>query len=1331
VHKYKTMNRLTKLRLKTTCLALLMAMTGSIAQAQLSDVTQPGDTIVATSDNSPGSEGVTNAIDNADTKYLNFDINDTGLTVTPSVGLTVVSGLALTSANDGPDRDPTTFLLEGSYDGANFMEIASGDVADFPERFYTNHLFFDNDTPYATYRLIFPTVDDSTCCMQIAEIEFLGVQAPGDVTQPGDAIVATSDNSPGSEGVTNAIDNADTKYLNFDISDTGFVVTPSVGMTVVNGLSLKSANDGPDRDPTTFSFEGSYDGVNFAEIASGDVADFPTRFHTNYLFFDNTTPYLSYRVIFPTVDDSTCCMQIAEVELLGSQAPGDVTQPGDIITATSDNSPGSEGVTNAIDNADTKYLNFDIVSTGFTVSPSVGLTIVSGLSLTSANDGPDRDPTTFMFEGSYDGVNFAEIASGDVADFPTRFHKNYLYFDNSVAYLTYRLIFPTVDDSTCCMQIAEVELLGVQLPGDVTQPGDTIIASSDNSPGSEGVTNAIDNADTKYLNFDISDTGLTVTPSVGLTEVIGMSLKSANDGPDRDPTTFLLEGSNDGSAFMEIASGDVADFPERFHTNYIFFENSNPYQTYRLTFPTVDGSTCCMQIAEIELFPKPGGACTDFSFVSSGLITQQPSDTPALAGSTAEIQVTPSGPWNVQWLRKLVGEETAVAIDGATSPVLSIQDVSAEMDGTVYQALVSTPGCEAQLSHEVVLNIFEPSSDVSVGFTFRGSGANGAPTEMLTTDIAGFVPQAYWNNLSGGSGQGVTYNLESGADDGSATDSNNDETEIGIEFATNGTWGAGTRTSNGTGRMLNGIVRTDAASLDLDDSPSEIVLYGLPAGTHSLIVYTVQVPLEFYTLDLEVEDSNGTQRRYLRPENSDEYKPSPNFRLVTSEESSERSVGNMVIFRGLSPQNGEVTLRLAAPDGNGQGPGINGLQILLNKDFVPPPTINMHPVSSNGVNGSALELSIDVSGADQIQWLKDGQAIAGATGASYSIGSLTAGDAGAYSVSASNEGGSISSQAAVVDVVSSNNISEGLVAYFPFDGNADNAVDGGSDGEARNGAGFGSGQIGDALELDGQDDWVFVADYTKPTDSMTVSAWVLPEGIDWGPIVRNWVDEAGDGRFGQFVLDAPFPLDAFEPSLRARIGVGPNEPTASTGISDSDRGSWHHIAMSANGRAVTLYWDGQAVASLDYLNNINEPPFPWLAIGADVVLPTDEDDALDFAGDPEIQQDSYPWAGSIDDLAIWNRSLSAPELFSIFEAGGAGKAVSAASPVLDDSPGVEPSVAEIAGISVSEGNIVIEWTGSQLLESDSVTGPFTPIGGATPPSTSITIEAGNKFIIAE
>ena len=38
---------------------------------------------------------------------------------------------------------------------------------------------------------------------------------------------------------------------------------------------------------------------------------------------------------------------------------------------------------------------------------------------------------------------------------------------------------------------------------DVTQPGDAIIASSSNTPGTEGVANAIDGQPTKYLNMDM------------------------------------------------------------------------------------------------------------------------------------------------------------------------------------------------------------------------------------------------------------------------------------------------------------------------------------------------------------------------------------------------------------------------------------------------------------------------------------------------------------------------------------------------------------------------------------------------------------------------------------------------------------------------------------------------------------------------------------------------------------------------------------------------------------------------------------------------------------
>ena len=142
----------------------------------LADISKPEDAVVPTSDNSPGAEQASNAIDNDDTtKYLNFDKLDTGLTVTTGGG--VVAGLGLTSANDAPDRDPASFVLSGSNDGgATFTEIASGDVPAFGERFERKTVNFANDTSYTTYQLIFPAVANAAGAnsMQIAEVELLG-----------------------------------------------------------------------------------------------------------------------------------------------------------------------------------------------------------------------------------------------------------------------------------------------------------------------------------------------------------------------------------------------------------------------------------------------------------------------------------------------------------------------------------------------------------------------------------------------------------------------------------------------------------------------------------------------------------------------------------------------------------------------------------------------------------------------------------------------------------------------------------------------------------------------------------------------------------------------------------------------------------------------------------------------------------------------------------------------------------------------------------------------------------------------------------------------------
>ena len=165
---------------------------------------------------------------------------------------------------------------------------------------------------------------------------------PTDVTRPGDAITPSSDNSPAAELSPLAIDNdSATKYLNFDAGaadgnqPTGFVVTPSIGGTLVTGMTLTSANDAIERDPRIVDLDGSYmavapawdDPMAWVPIARIDVPAFTARFETQSFFFDNALAYNHYRwVVLEVADPATAnSMQIAEVELLGTI--GTVVEP--------------------------------------------------------------------------------------------------------------------------------------------------------------------------------------------------------------------------------------------------------------------------------------------------------------------------------------------------------------------------------------------------------------------------------------------------------------------------------------------------------------------------------------------------------------------------------------------------------------------------------------------------------------------------------------------------------------------------------------------------------------------------------------------------------------------------------------------------------------------------------------------------------------------------------------------------------------------------------------------------------------------------------------------
>jgi hypothetical protein len=79
--------------------------------------------------------------------------------------------------------------------------------------------------------------------------------------------------------------------------------------------------------------------------------------------------------------------------------------------------------------------------------------------------------------------------------------------------------------------------------------------------------------------------------------------------------------------------------------------------------------------------------------------------------------------------------------------------------------------------------------------------------------------------------------------------------------------------------------------------------------------------------------------------------------------------------------------------------------------------ILVHPTSRSVSSGSTVTLSVSATGNSlSYQWQKGGVAIAGATSASYTLSSVSASDAGAYTVVVSNSAGRVTSNAAALSV---------------------------------------------------------------------------------------------------------------------------------------------------------------------------------------------------------------------------------------------------------------------------------------------------------------------------
>ena len=103
---------------------------------------------------------------------------------------------------------------------------------------------------------------------------------------------------------------------------------------------------------------------------------------------------------------------------------------------------------------------------------------------------------------------------------------------------------------------------------------------------------------------------------------------------------------------------------------------------------------------------------------------------------------------------------------------------------------------------------------------------------------------------------------------------------------------------------------------------------------------------------------------------------------------------------------------------NSAGSATSAPAVLTVNSPLTAPSFTLQPVSQNVIEGGSFAFSAAASGnpAPSFQWYKDGNAIVGATAASYGVTNAVAGSAGAYTVVARNSVGSVTSAIALLTV---------------------------------------------------------------------------------------------------------------------------------------------------------------------------------------------------------------------------------------------------------------------------------------------------------------------------
>ena len=171
---------------------------------------------------------------------------------------------------------------------------------------------------------------------------------------------------------------------------------------------------------------------------------------------------------------------------------------------------------------------------------------------------------------------------------------------------------------------------------------------------------------------------------------------------------------------------------------------------------------------------------------------------------------------------------------------------------------------------------------------------------------------------------------------------------------------------------------------------------------------------------------------------------------------------------------------------------------------------------------------------------------------------------------------------------------------------------------------YAAGEVGQAFRLSGTNQYVNVPDAAALDFStqLSIEAWIYPEAVAAN---QRIVDKETPGVTNGFIFDLYL--------AKLRVGIGSMLLSSGTSITAQ---VWTHVAVTYDGANLRLYIDGAENAAIAQTGAIPTNALP-LTIGAQ------SDHAGTF------------FMGNIDEVAVYDRGLTAAELQSIYAAGTHGK----------------------------------------------------------------------------